>query len=146
LQVFDNRDGGFQEFRYNFVACSSEFLKTKTSELRTDPSAYLCLPSDTNIKVAGNFMAARLNLEYCNPSMRQDFMSKEDTIKSLKGNLQMNMVFENYYTNSINYDDPFVFVHHTELPITDHNTFSRQTIYFKRIDYFTDTGWILEEL
>jgi len=152
LDIFDNRDGGYTQQTYNFTKCTDAAMMAMKNQLRVDAKNYYCLPEGTVINITGtflvgNFISSRLNLDYCTKekSGRTDCYTKEETKKTIT-NLQMNLIFYDYYTDSLNYTDPFVQTFYSDNILTTGDSFSRQIIYFKTLEFKTDEGWILEDV
>jgi hypothetical protein len=151
LNVFNNKNSGFTQEIFIMEKCDRQRLEKIKSELRADPEFYYCLPKGTVINIngiflKGEFISTRLNVDFCTKesSGRDDCYPVEETRKSL-GNMQMNLIFEDFYTNSFNYTDPFMKTFYSENILTTPTTFCRQIYYFKTIEYITDKGWILKE-
>lgn len=151
LNVFNNTNTGYTEETFKLQKCEKQTLEKIKSELRADPEFYYCLPKDTKINILGvflkgEFISTRLNVDFCTKesSGRDDCYPMEETRKSL-GKLQMNLIFEDFYTDSYNYSDPFKKTYYSENILTTPITFCRQIYYFKTIEYVTDRGWVLQE-
>jgi hypothetical protein len=151
LNVFNNKNSGFTQEIFIMEKCDKQRLEKIKSELRAEPEFYYCLPKGTVINIngiylKGEFISTRLNVDFCTKesSGRDDCYPVEETRKSL-GNMQMNLIFEDFYTNSFNYTDPFMKTFYSENILTTPTTFCRQIYYFKTIEYITDKGWILKE-
>lgn len=152
LNVYDNYDGGYTDTLYRFNKCEKERLIQIKDQLKVPPEYYWCLPKNTTIKVegvfpVGRFTSTRLNVDFCEnqKTNRSDCYPKEQT-RSTMGNIQMNIILDVYYTDSINYDHPFYTNYFSDNILTTGTTFSRAMIFFKTVEYFTDEGWILESL
>ena len=55
------------------------------------------------------------------------------------------IIFDNYYTDYLNYSEPFIPTYHIENIISNENTFSRKVFYFKKMVYETDYGWVMSD-
>ncbi len=152
LNVYDNFDTGYTDTLYTFERCDKDRMQRIKNQLRTSPENYWCLPKNTTIEVkgvflVGRFTSTRLNVDFCDnvKTNRTDCFPKNKT-KSNLGNIQMNIIFDEYYTDSINYDQPFNKTYYSDNILSTASTFSRQIFSIKTIEYNTDEGWILENL
>jgi hypothetical protein len=152
LNVYDNFDTGYTDTKYTFERCQAERIQKIKNQLRVAPENYWCLPKNTKIQVngvflVGRFTSTRLNVDFCDnvKANRTDCYPKNYT-KSNLGNIQMNLIFDEYYTDSTNYDEPFNKTYYSDNILTTASTFSRQMFYIKTIEYNTDEGWILENM
>ena len=152
LEVFDNYNGIYKNSTYKIQRCEKETIERKKNHLRVDKTEYWCLPKDVSIQINGthlygNFTNARLSVDFCinGTHDRNDCLNISDTKASLK-NVVMNMIFDDFYSDYENYNDPFISTYHIENVISNMNTFSRKIFYFKELAYETDYGWITRVL
>jgi hypothetical protein len=127
-------------------------LSKISNQLRVAPEHYWCLPKNTTIEVKGvylvrKFISTRLNVDFCEneKANKTDCFTKEETRNSL-GNIIMHFVLDDYYTDSLNYEESFAKTYFSDYILTTGTPFSRVMFFLKNIDYNTDEGWILESL
>jgi hypothetical protein len=151
LSIFTVKNGTTTEDKIFFEKCSKTHLDRIYRELKTDRNSYYCFPEGKTITLKGiygqgDYVATRLNVDYCTEknSNRTDCYNKNRTI-STYANLQMHVIFDDIYSDSFNYTDPYSRTFYKAQIITNANTFSRQMIYFKNIQFITDKGWLSED-
>jgi hypothetical protein len=150
LNVYDNFDTGYTDTLFKFEKCEKERISKISDQLRAPSERYWCLKKNTTIEVrgvflVGRFISTRLNVDFCEneKTNRTDCYPKEH-IRSTLGNIQMHIVLDDYYTDSLNYEQPFSKTYYSDNILTTGTTFSRVMFYFKNLEYNTDDGWILE--
>ena len=151
LEVFENYNGKYNTSTYNFERCQNETIQRKKDNLRVNSSEYWCLPKNVSIIINGTFLfgkftSSRLSVDFCinGTKNRTDCMNISD-IKAALNNVNMNIIFDNYYTDYLNYSEPFIPTYHIENIISNENTFSRKVFYFKKMIYETDYGWVMSD-
>jgi hypothetical protein len=149
MNVFYNMQTTYTQQDFFFVKCSNETLRKKT-RLIVDPNQYYCLPPGINITMSGvfggkdDYISVRVNVDFCINGVfnRTDCLPKIETVASMR-NLIMHIILYDHYTDSLNYTDPFVKNNLDTQIMTNANTFSRQWVYFKTIQFDTDIGALL---
>jgi hypothetical protein len=132
------------------VKCDVVILNKYRSQLIVPDYNYYCLPKGTHLQVKGNELQSqynylRLNVDICKNTTEVSNCLADDYIRSSIGRLKMHYLITDAYMDSYNYTEPGVVSTFVNFPISNINTFSRQVIYYKSVEYNTDIGWILEE-
>jgi hypothetical protein len=136
---------------YPAEKCSSEVLDKVKKFLLVDQKYYWCIPRNMTFTINGNSLQGkynmlRLNADICkNSTTKKDCYSQEYSRTNM-GRLKMQYIIKDSYADNYNYTEPGIQTIYVNDPMTNTNTMSRQLIYYKTIDYYTDIGWIVQNL
>ena len=108
---------------------------------------YWCLPKNEKIEIKGTYLIngsfIKLHVDLCNNDTKNitDCTPMNETTPILPG-LLLTIIFDDFYTDSLHYSNPLIPSYHIEHFLSNNNTFSRTTLYFKKIVYETDSGFL----
>jgi hypothetical protein len=152
--VFRNYpNSSYTSEKFILQKCDLEMIKKKPGIINMVKEEYYCFPKGTNITATGvyggdtMYVGVRVNLDYCINGVdnKSNCLSKESTALNMK-NMIMHIIFDEFYANPYNYADPFNKMFYANAILGQAGTFARQVIDFKRVDYKTDRGFILQEI